>query len=40
MRKLKLQMQQTVDGYVARQNGELDWMQVIRVKSLQSMLTI
>lgn len=27
MRKLKLQMQQTVDGYVAGINGELDWMQ-------------
>ena len=26
MRKLKLQMQQTVDGYVAGINGELDWM--------------
>lgn len=27
MRKLKLQMLQTVDGYVAGINGELDWMQ-------------
>lgn len=26
MRKLKLQVQITVDGYVAGQNGELDWM--------------
>jgi len=26
MRKLKLQMQQTVVGYVAGPNGELDWM--------------
>ncbi len=26
MRKLKLQMQITVDGYVAGINGELDWM--------------
>ena len=26
MRKLKLQMQITVDGYVAGLNGELDWM--------------
>ena len=26
MRKLKLQMQITVDGYVAGPNGELDWM--------------
>ena len=26
MRTLKLQMQQTVDGYVAGPNGELDWM--------------
>ncbi len=25
MRKLKLQVQMTVDGYVARPNGELDW---------------
>lgn len=28
MRKLKLQMQITVDGFVARPNGELDWMKV------------
>lgn len=27
MRKLKLQMQATVDGYVAGPNGEMDWMQ-------------
>jgi len=26
-RKLKLQMQLSVDGFVARPNGELDWMQ-------------
>ena len=26
MRKLKLQMQMTVDGHVAGPNGELDWM--------------
>lgn len=26
MRKLKLQMQTTLDGYVAGPNGELDWM--------------
>lgn len=26
MRKLKLQVQMTVDGFVARPNGELDWM--------------
>ena len=26
MRKLKLQMQMTVDGYVAGLNGEMDWM--------------
>ena len=26
MRKLKLQMQLSVDGYVAGPNGELDWM--------------
>lgn len=26
MRKLKLQMQTTLDGFVAGQNGELDWM--------------
>ena len=26
MRKLKLQMQTSVDGYVAGPNGELDWM--------------
>ena len=25
-RKLKLQMQMTVDGFVAGPNGELDWM--------------
>ena len=26
MRKLKLHMQMSLDGYVARPNGELDWM--------------
>ena len=26
MRKLKLQMQMSIDGYVARPDGELDWM--------------
>jgi hypothetical protein len=26
MRKLKLQVQMTVDGFVAGPNGELDWM--------------
>ena len=26
MRKLKLQMQTTIDGFVARPNGKLDWM--------------
>jgi dihydrofolate reductase len=26
MRKLKLQMQMTLDGFVARPNGDLDWM--------------
>jgi dihydrofolate reductase len=26
MRKLKLQVQMTVDGFVARPNGELDWV--------------
>ncbi len=26
MRKLKLQVQVTVDGFVAGPNGELDWM--------------
>jgi hypothetical protein len=26
MRKLKLQVQITVDGFVAGPNGELDWM--------------
>jgi hypothetical protein len=26
MRKLKLQMQITVDGYVAGPDGQLDWM--------------
>ena len=26
MRKLKLQVQITVDGFVAAPNGELDWM--------------
>ncbi|CAN5917584.1 hypothetical protein BH24BAC1_BH24BAC1_16170 [soil metagenome] len=26
MRKFKLQVQMTVDGYVAGPNGEMDWM--------------
>jgi dihydrofolate reductase len=26
MRKLKLQVQMSVDGYIARPNGEMDWM--------------
>jgi len=26
MRKLKLQVQMTVDGFIARKNGEMDWM--------------
>jgi dihydrofolate reductase len=26
MRKLKLQVQMTLDGFVAGPNGELDWM--------------
>jgi hypothetical protein len=26
MRKLKLQMQTTIDGFVAEPNGELNWM--------------
>ena len=26
MRKLKLQVQMTVDGYIAEPNGEMDWM--------------
>jgi dihydrofolate reductase len=26
MRKLKLQVQMSVDGFVGRQNGDLDWM--------------
>jgi len=26
MRKLKLQMQQSLDGFMARPNGDLDWM--------------
>ena len=25
MRKLKLQVQMTVDGYIAGMNGEMDW---------------
>jgi dihydrofolate reductase len=28
MRKLKLQMNTTIDGFVARPNGELDWMKL------------
>src|SRR3546814_5352453 len=27
MRKLKLQVQMTIDGFIAGQNGESDWMQ-------------
>ena len=26
MRKLKLQMQTTIDGFVARPNGDMNWM--------------
>ena len=27
MRKLKLQVQLTVDGFIARPNGQMDWME-------------
>ncbi len=27
MRKLKLQVQMTIDGFISGQNGEMDWMQ-------------
>ena len=26
MRKLKLQVQMTIDGFIAGQNGEMNWM--------------
>lgn len=39
MRKLKLQMQQTVDGYVAGINGELDWMQFEMDEELLQLIT-
>ena len=42
MRKLKLQMQITVDGYVAGPNGELDWMNLedwdMEVKNIENEL--
>ena len=42
MRKLKLQMQTSIDGFVARPNGELDWMileeQDDEVKNLENEL--
>ncbi len=34
MRKVKLQMQMTINGYVAQPNGENDWMTGIRLTKL------
>ena len=31
MRKVKLQIQTTVDGYVARLNGDTDWRPLYRI---------
>lgn len=39
MRKLKLQVQITVDGYIAGPNGELDWMTFRRMKELPNAST-
>lgn len=39
MRKLKLQMQVTVDGFVAGPNGELDWMNFDWDTDLQDYVT-
>ena len=38
MRKLKLQMQLSVDGYVAGPNGELDWMTWTLDKKLEDFI--
>jgi hypothetical protein len=32
MRKLRLQVQMTIDGYIAGPNGEMDWMPCIPEK--------
>ena len=36
MRKLKLQVQMTVDGYVAGPNGEMDWMNFTQDEALEA----
>ena len=36
MRKLKLQVQMTVDGYVAGPNGEMDWMNFTQDDALEA----
>ena len=40
MRKLKLQVQMTVDGYVAGPNSEMDWMVWDRITSLRTKTSI
>ncbi len=39
MRKLKLQMQMTVDGYVAGPDGQLDWMTREKDPPLRALIT-
>ena len=39
MRKLKLQMQLTMDGFIAGPNGEMDWMKLPWTEDIEKYVT-